>query len=59
MDTAKGKQISEAYSSEFMMGPNAVIILQELLQAQPLRQGWRVLDLGCGKGLSSIYLASL
>lgn len=43
--------------AENMMGPNAVVILQELLQAQPMQPGWRVLDLGCGKGLSSAYLA--
>ncbi|MDD3571444.1 MAG: hypothetical protein PHP07_00645 [Eubacteriales bacterium] len=27
--------------AQHMMGPDAVAILQELLQAQPLRPGWR------------------
>lgn len=58
MDVIKGMQFNEAYISQNMMGPNATIVLQELLQAQPLKPGWRVLDLGCGKGISSAYLAS-
>jgi cyclopropane fatty-acyl-phospholipid synthase-like methyltransferase len=56
-DAFKDTQLSDFYPAENMMGPNAVMILQELLQAQPLQPGWRVLDLGCGKGLSSAYLA--
>lgn len=40
-----------------MMGPNPILILKELLANTPLQKGMRVLDLGCGAGLSSIYLA--
>ncbi len=49
--------MNELYPPQDMMGPNAVMILRELLQARPLKPGLRVLDLGCGRGLSSVYLA--
>lgn len=40
-----------------MMGPNALWLTEALTQVLPLAQGERVLDLGCGKALSSIFLA--
>ncbi len=40
-----------------MMGPNALMMLKELTESLQLKKGMRVLDLGCGKGLTSIYLA--
>ncbi len=40
-----------------MMGPNSMLILEELLQNIELKKGMRVLDLGCGRGLTSIFLA--
>lgn len=40
-----------------MMGPNAMVMLEELLRSVPMRKGMRILDLGCGRGLSSIFLA--
>lgn len=49
------------FSKEFlalhMMGPNSLIIIEELTHLLPLKKGMRVLDLGCGKGLTSIFLA--
>ncbi|MGE5397369.1 MAG: SAM-dependent methyltransferase [Chitinophagales bacterium] len=45
------------FLKENMMGPNAVKILEELSKSFTLKPGARVLDLGCGKGLTSIYLA--
>ena len=46
-------------SAETMMGPNSVRILAELLDKYPLRLASddRVLDLGCGKGLTSFIIA--
>ncbi len=46
-------------SAETMMGPNSVRILAELLDKYPLRLAPddRVLDLGCGKGLTSLIIA--
>ena len=40
-----------------MMGPNALRILEEMIRDLNLKKGMRILDLGCGKGLTSIYLA--
>jgi SAM-dependent methyltransferase len=39
------------------MGPNVLWLTEFLCEAMELRCGMRVLDLGCGKGLSSIFLA--
>lgn len=47
------------YLKENMMGPNAIRLLEELLGRMTLKPGMRVLDLGCGRGLTSAYLASL
>lgn len=52
---------SSKYDSDFikenMMGPNSMKILEELIENVPLKTGMRVLDLGCGKGLTSVFLA--
>jgi cyclopropane fatty-acyl-phospholipid synthase-like methyltransferase len=42
---------------ENQMGLNALWLTEWLCQGMNLRPGMRVLDLGCGKGLSSIFLA--
>jgi cyclopropane fatty-acyl-phospholipid synthase-like methyltransferase len=39
------------------MGPNALWLTEWLCQGMGLRPGMRVLDLGCGRALSSIFLA--
>jgi len=53
--------LSEQYDSDFVtenwMGPNPLWLLEELCENLDLEPGMRVLDLGCGKGLSSIFLA--
>ena len=52
---------SESYDPDFlkanMMGPNAMKILEELAGSLELHEGMRVLDLGCGRGLTSVFLA--
>lgn len=40
-----------------LMGPNALLILEELLEKIKLNKNMRILDLGCGTGLTSMYLA--
>lgn len=39
------------------MGPNCLRIADEFTKYLPLSSDMRILDLGCGKGLTSIYLA--
>ena len=52
---------TDNYDREFlkntMMGPNAMRITEELAGFLPLSPGMRILDLGCGMGISSILLA--
>lgn len=46
-------------SSETMMGPNSVRVLEELFDKYPLQLAPNdlILDLGCGKGLTSLVIA--
>jgi cyclopropane fatty-acyl-phospholipid synthase-like methyltransferase len=52
---------SSTYEAEWlfetMMGPNVLWLAEWASQAVPLQPGMRVLDLGCGKAASSIFLA--
>jgi cyclopropane fatty-acyl-phospholipid synthase-like methyltransferase len=52
---------SAAYDTEWVlrnqMGPNALWLAEWLCEALPLRPGMRVLDLGCGRAMTSIFLA--
>ena len=41
-----------------VMGPNPLWLAEAIAPALALRPGMRVLDLGCGKAISSIFLAS-
>jgi SAM-dependent methyltransferase len=39
------------------MGPNALWLMEWLTEAVPLQPDSRVLDMGCGKGATSVFLA--
>jgi cyclopropane fatty-acyl-phospholipid synthase-like methyltransferase len=39
------------------MGPNALWLIEALTEAMQITPGMRVLDLGCGTALTSIFLA--
>lgn len=40
-----------------LMGPNPLWLLEHLTEELVIEPGMRVLDLGCGKGLTSVFLA--
>jgi SAM-dependent methyltransferase len=51
------KKYDQSWISENWMGPNPLILLEELCQHLDLTSGMKVLDMGCGKGLTSVFLA--
>ena len=58
MKLIKSNKYDIDFVKENMMGPNALKILEELSESLKLEKGMRVLDLGCGKGLTSIFFAT-
>ena len=52
---------TEKYDSQWVsanwMGPNPLWLVEELCEHMDLRPGMKVLDMGCGKGLTSVFLA--
>ena len=48
---------SPSWVLENLMGPNVLWLTESLTQVVDLKPGMRVLDLGCGKAISSIFLA--
>ena len=42
---------------ENQMGPNALWLVEWLCESLDLRRGMRVLDLGCGRAMTSVFLA--
>ena len=52
---------SSAYDLKWVLenqvGPNVLWLAEALSQVMDLKPGMRVLDLGCGKAISSIFLA--
>ena len=53
----KTAKYDPAWVSENWMGPHPLWLLEELCGNLDLRPGMRVLDMGCGKGLTSVFLA--
>ena len=45
------------WNIKHMMGPNVLWLTESLSQVMALKPGMRVLDLGCGTAISSIFLA--
>lgn len=48
------------FTEEYLMGPNSIRLIDELLSAYPLHlnKESKVLDLGCGTGLTSFFIAA-
>ena len=57
MDFHRTRKYDKDFIRSNMMGPNSMMILEELVDDVPLKSGMRILDLGCGNGLTSIFLA--
>jgi len=57
MNTPFTDNYDKTFLLDTMMGPNAMRITEELAGYLPLTPGMRILDLGCGNGISSILLA--
>lgn len=57
MNTPFTDRYDRQFLIDTMMGPNAMRITEELAGQLPITPGMRILDLGCGTGISSILLA--
>lgn len=53
----KSKNYNQQFIAENIMGPNPIYLLEDICEHLNLNSGMRVLDMGCGKGLTSIFLA--
>ncbi|MCQ2457522.1 MAG: GNAT family N-acetyltransferase [Clostridia bacterium] len=45
------------FTANYMMGPNALLLLDALVKQDPAAVHGNVMDLGCGEGLTTVYLA--
>ena len=54
---ARANKYDYDWIAENWMGPNPLYLAEELCDNLDLRPGMRVLDMGCGKGCSSVFLA--
>src|SRR3978361_642129 len=48
---------SVRWLTDNLMGPNPIWLAEALAEVMPLEPGTRVLDMGCGTALTSIFLA--
>lgn len=53
----RSSRYDAAWMVENQMGPNALWLLEWLCERLPLSVGMRVLDLGCGRAMTSVFLA--
>jgi cyclopropane fatty-acyl-phospholipid synthase-like methyltransferase len=56
-DYPRSSAYDAAWTYRNSMGPNALWLVDALTQVLPLEPGMRVLDLGCGTAITSIFLA--
>jgi cyclopropane fatty-acyl-phospholipid synthase-like methyltransferase len=53
----RSAQYNQAWMYDNSMGPNPLWLMEWLCRDVPLNKDMVVLDMGCGKALSSIFLA--
>lgn len=53
----KTQKYDKNWIIENRMGPNPILLMEELCGNLDLHPGMKVLDMGCGKGLTSVFLA--
>lgn len=53
----RSSKYDKEWIEENWMGPNPLWLMEELVSNLDLRPGMKVLDLGCGKAITSIFLA--
>ena len=53
----KSEKYDKAWVEANWMGPHPLWLLEDLLGHMNLRPGMKVLDMGCGKGITSVFLA--
>ncbi|MFT4146619.1 MAG: class I SAM-dependent methyltransferase [Mobilitalea sp.] len=51
------EDFNKSHSYNYIMGPNALCLIEILCEKLDLKPGMRVLDMGCGAGFTSIILA--
>lgn len=51
------EDFNKSHSYNYIMGPNALCLIEILCEKMDLKPGMRVLDMGCGAGFTSIILA--
>ena len=47
----------DLFSKEYLMGPNSMRLLDELIEKYPIDRNLKIMDLGCGKGITSFFLS--
>ncbi len=52
----RSEKYDKKWVSENWMGPNPLWLLEELCEHIDLTPGMKVLDMGCGKGITSVFL---